>query len=173
MLERYETPLLRYAMTLLATDHRPADVNADAQDVVQEALLRLHRARTTPGAPPIAHLPTWLYRVTHNVALDLLRRRSAQRRMTLRLRREADAQASAAPADDRAAATEQGRLALATLRELHADHASVLALKVFGGLSIRQTATELNLPVSTVTNRLTAALRDLAARLKSRGVTGD
>lgn len=48
--------------------------DADAQDVAQEALLRLwqHAGQWRPGE---ARIRTWLYRVTVNLSIDRLRRR--------------------------------------------------------------------------------------------------
>src|SRR5579872_6291690 len=45
----------------------------DGEDVVQEALVKAIKA--LPEAGPIADLPGWLFRITHNAALDFLRRR--------------------------------------------------------------------------------------------------
>src|SRR4051812_46379454 len=46
----------------------------DGEDVVQEALLKAIEA--FPGAGAIAHPEAWLFRITHNAALDFLRRRA-------------------------------------------------------------------------------------------------
>jgi RNA polymerase sigma-70 factor (ECF subfamily) len=48
----------------------------DGEDVVQEALVKAIEA--FPRAGPIAHLEGWLFRITHNAALDFLRRRARQ-----------------------------------------------------------------------------------------------
>jgi RNA polymerase sigma-70 factor (ECF subfamily) len=46
----------------------------DAEDVVQEALVKAIKAY--PQAGSIANLEGWLFRITHNAALDFLRRRA-------------------------------------------------------------------------------------------------
>ena len=48
----------------------------DGEDVVQEALVKAIKAY--PQAGPIADLEGWLFRITHNAALDFLRRRTRQ-----------------------------------------------------------------------------------------------
>src|SRR3954452_4350221 len=48
----------------------------DGEDVVQEALVKAIKAY--PQAVPVADLEGWLFRVTHNAALDFLRRRTRQ-----------------------------------------------------------------------------------------------
>lgn len=86
--ERYETPLLRYAGQMLRGDHEYA------QDIVQEAFLRLHRQMGNDAmAPPDANSDAtnattitndkapgagaggraWLYKVVHNLVIDALR----------------------------------------------------------------------------------------------------
>src|SRR5258708_39520201 len=46
----------------------------DGEDVVQEALVKAIEA--FPQAGSIVHLEGWLFRITHNAALDFLRRRA-------------------------------------------------------------------------------------------------
>ena len=62
----HETALLRYATRLL---NNPVV----AQDIVQEAFLKLIK-RWRTGLRPTGKLSAWLYRVTHNLAVDYIRR---------------------------------------------------------------------------------------------------
>ena len=64
----YETPLLRYAARIL---NNPAA----AQDVVQNTFIKLFRG-WKPGMHASPSLKSWLYRVTHNEAVDYIRRES-------------------------------------------------------------------------------------------------
>jgi RNA polymerase sigma-70 factor (ECF subfamily) len=48
----------------------------DGEDVVQDALVKAIKA--FPEAGPIADLEGWLFRITHNAALDFLRQRARQ-----------------------------------------------------------------------------------------------
>jgi RNA polymerase sigma-70 factor, ECF subfamily len=48
----------------------------DGEDIVQEALIKAMEAFSQ--AEPIAHVEGWLFRIAHNAALDLLRRRARQ-----------------------------------------------------------------------------------------------
>src|SRR5687768_14515507 len=59
---RFERPLLRYARSIVGRGDA-------AQDVVQEAFVRLLRK-----ARSVRDLSAWLGRVTHNLAIDHLRR---------------------------------------------------------------------------------------------------
>jgi RNA polymerase sigma-70 factor (ECF subfamily) len=65
----------------------------DGEDVVQDAMLRAHLA--WPSVGPIDNPEGWLFRIAHNAALDLLRRR---RRMPELLTEE---ELAAVPAPDR------------------------------------------------------------------------
>ncbi len=70
LVRRYDREVLRLALNLV---HRPED----ARDIYQESFLRvyrnLHRFRFE------CSFYTWLYRITTNVALDYLRRRTSHR----------------------------------------------------------------------------------------------
>jgi RNA polymerase sigma-70 factor (ECF subfamily) len=62
-----ETPkLLRFARTLLSG-------TAEAEEVVQEALLRLWRQ--ADGWQPTGRVSTWLHQVTYRLCIDIIRRR--------------------------------------------------------------------------------------------------
>jgi RNA polymerase sigma-70 factor (ECF subfamily) len=66
-----------------------------AQDLLQDTLLRAHRALTRLGAG--ANERAWLYRIATNAALNHLRSRARERRALERVAREVDV--AAAPAD--------------------------------------------------------------------------
>ena len=50
----------------------------DGDDVVQDALIKAVESFASAG--PIGNPQGWLFRITHNTALDFLRRRSRQER---------------------------------------------------------------------------------------------
>jgi len=62
----------RYGNILYGTALRMLRRPAQAEDVVQEAFMKLH---TKPPQPPVKNLGGWLHRVTTNAARDQLRRR--------------------------------------------------------------------------------------------------
>lgn len=63
IVERYREPLTRYAARLVGPDR--------GEDAVQQAFVNAHRAMTTSESD--IELRPWLYRITHNAALNLLR----------------------------------------------------------------------------------------------------
>ncbi len=159
---RFEAPLLRYARQLVGS------VSAEAQDIVQETFLRLHRHRDSARARDIRHLSTWLYRVTHNLAMDVLRRRARQSKGRQRLQQRPPA------ADPGLHLMEMERQELAghvmrMLRQLPRDQRAVLTLKFLENLSIRQIARVVNQSPSNVAYHLNKALGELTRRLKDSG----
>jgi RNA polymerase sigma-70 factor (ECF subfamily) len=98
----------------------------DGEDVVQEALLKAIEA--FPQMDTIAHLEAWLFRITHNAALDFLRRRA-----------RLDATHSDADPDmivDPVAAADERQFAAASLRTFMrispAQRSSVILMDVLG-----------------------------------------
>jgi RNA polymerase sigma factor (sigma-70 family) len=71
--ERYHGPLLGYCRSILLNDE-------DAQDATQNALENALRglARREPGRP----LRPWLYRIAHNEAINIIRRRRPHAELT-------------------------------------------------------------------------------------------
>ena len=66
---------LVYRQCLLLLKHP-----ADAQDAAQETMLRAYRAM--PRFLGLSSVPTWLYRIAHNVCLDWLKRPRTRRENT-------------------------------------------------------------------------------------------
>lgn len=130
VVERYSDLLLHIALTR-------TDCAADAEDVVQEAFLKLMTRR--PRFRDGAHEKAWLIRTTLNLAHDL--RRGASRR-NLPLEEAAAARAETAPP------------LLSAVRALPDKYGVVIHLHYYEGYAIREIAALLNLPAATVGTRL-------------------
>ena len=165
---RYQGPLLRYVGRMLGA------ADSQREDVVQETFVRLHRQVSTHGADSVRHLTTWLFRVAHNLTLDVLRQR---------VRRQDAGQTSAGPAvvakeqaaDDLDALGEVIRqearqVALRELAQLDDLLRQVILLKVVQSMTLRQVAEAIGVSVSTVNYRLNEGLGTLARRLRKAGV---
>lgn len=147
---------------------RYVDNPADAEDVTQEIFCELYRS--IGGYRGEAALATWVYRVALNHCLKHLQRRRAD---ALPLEEQA------LPCDDRRAdpvrcaahaeLSDQLRDALGRLSEPHSD---VVVLCEMHGLTYRECAEVLGVPVGTVKSRLSTALRRLRVLL-SGYVLGD
>ena len=136
---------------------------AEAQEVAQEAFLRVHRA--IGGFRGDAKLSTWLYAIASRLCLTRLggaeRRRVRQGEETL-----------ARLADDRAnpaGEAERSELEAALHRaigELSEERRIVVVLRDLEGLSYEEIAVALDLELGTVRSRLHRARLDLKGKLE-------
>ena len=153
----YEVGLLRYATRILR--------NQDAaQDVVQEAFLRLFRAWKQSLAP-CPQLSSWLYRVTHNCAVDYVRKES--RRRLLHLKQAGERQEYALP--DRGQAfriSEAAERASRMLTTLSLREQQLVILKVYEEKSYKEISAITGLTTSNVGYILHHAMKKMAAQLK-------
>jgi RNA polymerase sigma factor (sigma-70 family) len=126
--ERYHQPLYRYCRSIVRSD-------ADAQDALQStfagALVALRRGqRSAPMRP-------WLFRIAHNEAISVLRRRADGEP-------SAASGQSAASAEDQAGDRERFALLVADLRELPERLRAALLMRELSGLSHEEIATALD-----------------------------
>ena len=159
VLARYQAALLRHATAVLGD-------GAAAQDVVQEAFLKL-----LGNGHPVQSLPGWLHRVTHNLALDHLRRESRLER----LHREAApaAEPLAEPADSGLDRREAEAVLAEELRRLPPNERAVLFLKLKEGRSYREISAITGLGAGNVGYLIHHGLKRLAARLAARSQKGE
>jgi RNA polymerase sigma factor (sigma-70 family) len=165
---RFQTPLLRYVR------HLHCEGWDQAQDIVQDVFLRLHRQVGAQGPASIGNLSTWLYRVAHNAAMDAGRKRSAAARMakqTSDQARERLAQADNAPgALGELEHKEACDKALAELDKLPEEHKQLLLLRVTQEMTLRQVSQITGLSIGNAAYRINQALALLTRRLKESGV---
>jgi RNA polymerase sigma-70 factor (ECF subfamily) len=135
--------LRRYAIALSRDE-------AEADDLVQEALLRGHENRS--GFRKGGNLRVWLFGILRNVFLDRLRRRRAE------TRRET---AYARLAPDRIDAPQDAVVRLGQLREtfmrLPDEQREALSLVAIEGLSYAEAARLAGVPVGTLMSRVSRA----------------
>jgi RNA polymerase sigma factor (sigma-70 family) len=137
--------------------------DADAQDLVQEVLLRVRRGLETyrPGS-----LEGWLSRITTNAVLDEVRRR--RRRPTVALPDDPDrALAGGEDADAALAAMKLPDDVQDALRALPDDFRAAVVLCDVVGLTYEEIAEQLGIPVGTVRSRIhrgRATLRGVLVR---------
>lgn len=139
--------------------YRLAGNDADAQDLVQEALVRVRRGLEsyTPGS-----LEGWLARIVTNVFLDEVRRR--KRRATVALPETPDTVLPASPAADEAAGdlSDEVQRALGSLPD---EFRVAVVLCDVVGLSYDEIAAQQQVPVGTVRSRIHRGRRMLRAAL--------
>lgn len=140
---------------------------ADAEDVTQEVLIKLHRSLHRYAGR--SRFTTWLYRVTRNESLGLARRLAGR----LRLARAAEREAMAGPAapDDpleQVHAAGVAALAHTLLTELPRRQREVFHLADLEGCSMAEIAARLGMSPVTARVHLLHARRTLRARILDR-----
>lgn len=160
LVERYMRRAYFAALSLVGS-------REDALDLSQEAFVRAYRSRgkIDPERPFYA----WLYQILRRLCFNFLRDRRT-RRQTL----EASASWLADDAADRSgpdpaealAREERRRLLAAAIEGLPAREREVLALKEFEGLTYKEIASLVGVPIGTVMSRLYAARQRLAQALE-------
>jgi RNA polymerase sigma factor (sigma-70 family) len=147
---------------VLAQAYRMLADRAEAEDVTQEALMRLWRAAPDWRAGE-GQVSTWLHRVVANLCIDRLRRRREAALEDL----PEPADPAAAPAERMDEATRLRALsdALATLPERQAQ---AVALRHLEGLSNPQIAAIMQIGVEAVESLTARGRRALAAALAGR-----
>lgn len=136
----------------------------EADDLVQTALERGLRSlgAWTPGTS----LDAWMFRIVKNCWIDMLRSAAVRTRVF------APEEEGASVGDDGAAAMEtrlDARDVRAAMQELPEEQRLVAALVFVDGLSYREAAETLGVPIGTVTSRLARARAALEARLGESG----
>lgn len=125
------------------------------EDLVQETFLRAFKALRRYDER--YRLSTWLARIALNVARDHGRRCQVAERAVTRL---SEASASLDPAEV-VAQREASAQVDDALRSLPSDQREVIVLAMWGGLTQREVAAALELPLGTVKSRQRAALGKL------------
>jgi len=128
--------------------YRLAGNDADAQDLVQEALVRVRRGLSTytPGS-----LEGWLARIVTNVFLDDLRRRRRRRTVALPEQPDIVLPPSAAADEAREDLSDEVQRALTALPE---EFRVAVVLCDVVGLSYEEIARSTGVPVGTVRSRI-------------------
>jgi len=141
--------------------------SADAQDVTQEALVRLwqHRDRVEGETARF-----WLRRTTHNLCIDRLRRRRSSPEVEAELQEEISPDTAAGPAR-LAESAELGSKIEEALSALPVRDRAVLILREIQGLPYAEIAEIVQVPLGTLKARLHRAREQLRAKLVRAGVS--
>ncbi|HEY8582214.1 MAG TPA: RNA polymerase sigma factor [Capillimicrobium sp.] len=150
--ERYRSRLLAYVRRMSA--------GADAEDVVQDVLARAYTALRADDRPMT--LRPWLYRVTHNRCLDMLRR------PTPVLTEDMDLGAASVTLGDEVAGRERLRQVVADIQGLPDQQRSALIIRELEGLSYEELAEALDTTVPAIKSLLVRARMNLAKAAEQR-----
>jgi len=139
-----------YGRFIYTVAYRLTGNHEDAQDLVQEVLVRVERGLTTyrPGS-----MEGWLSRIATNAFLDDVRRR--QRRPPDLAGDDLERVGTAAPGAEEASAAEQLPDDIqAALKTLPEEYRAAVVLCDVVGLSYEEIASSLSVPVGTVRSRI-------------------
>lgn len=149
----WEQWLAHHAPALLLFARQQANCEADAQDLVQEAIVESWQ-RQSHGAPPPVGL---VYATLRHRAIDLARRDDR------RILRETAAHLEGPPCwfdcgvDER----ERSLLIQKAMSHLPESYRDVVTLKVWGGLTFREIGQALEIPANTAASRYRSGLVEL------------
>ena len=149
----FETAVGRYGDTVFRLAYNYLKNRADAEDVMQETLLKLYLERKPFRSPE--HERYWVVRVAVNECRSLWRRLKLRRTEPLE-----EALAVAAP---------QEEPVLRQVMELKAGEREILYLIYYEGFSTRETASLLGISQTAVTTRRQRARKKLRERLEEEG----
>jgi len=160
IMEQHQSGLLRYATRILR------DPQA-AQDVVQNTFIKMYQG-WKKGTEPGPQMKGWLYRVTHNNAVDHIRKES---RLRVLHKDHAAESATEYPAKQRKQVekNEAMKLALAHLDQLDPSEKQVVVLRVEQGMSYKEIAEITRRTEGNIGCILYNAMKKLAKGLKEAG----
>jgi RNA polymerase sigma-70 factor, ECF subfamily len=159
-LRAFETLVQQYQARVFATAYRLMGNRQDAEDMAQEAFLKIYRGLDELGEP--ATLTSWIYRVTTNTCLDALTKQQRRpRTIGLAPPEVDDAPAESHYADTRTPTPEEAALQRElrkcleeTLAELDPTGRAIIILRDIEGRSYQEIADSLILGLSAVKMRI-------------------
>jgi len=160
LVQRYQRKVRGYCQSMLGD---PVQADEAAQDSFVKAYQSLSKFRGDSA------FSTWLYRITTNHCLDMLRRR--KRRPTVSwdalMEQETGFLQKLASTEAQAASTLENRdLADKILSTLPADYRTLLTLREAEGLSYEELGTVLHCSVDAVKSRLSRARKAMQERVR-------
>ena len=147
LVSRWEKRVFNYLLRLVSN-------REDALDLSQDVFLKVYQS--LPKLDDPARFSGWLFRIAHNEAFSLLRRRRPEGEMT-REPRTSD-HVGTRDAGARLLPIELSLAVESALGRLTGDQREAVLLKVYQGFKFEEMAKILGCPVSTVKSRLYTAL---------------
>jgi len=165
----FEQLMTAHESRMYAVALRMCGNREDAQDCLQEAMLRVYRSLT--GFKGQSSFSTWVYRITMNSCLDELRRRKSRSAASL----DAMLENGFAPSDEgdtpeeSSLRSEQKRVIEKAIARLPEDMRSAIILRDIQGCSYDEIAKALGANVGTIKSRISRGREKLRAALSEHG----
>ena len=157
--DSFEQVLRKWQAQVLRTAYRILGNWADAEDVAQEAFLRLHRHGL--GFASDAAMGGWLYRVTVNLCFDRARARRSKEPSAELL----ESLSEAAVAESGMIREQQKQRLMAALAALPVKERAAVVLREIEGLTTAETAAALGSTEGTVRSQIFRAMAKLRTLL--------
>ena len=154
-LQRYERPLVRYALRLTG------DLEL-ARDIVQDTFLQACRA---DPARINGHLQPWLYRVCRNRTLDVLKKEERMQHLDVQTMEAQPGHER--PPGEQAEGRETEALVIGALAKLPANQQEVFRLKFQDQLSYKEISVVTGFPVHNVRYLIHTSLKTMREQLRS------
>lgn len=164
LVARYHRPLFDFL-------YRLTDDRAEAEDLVQQAFIRV---LTFKGDPP-THLQGWLFTIARHLAYDHFRSAWVRRESAVDFTNGADALLPAPDStpEQQMIAVNDEQMIVQLLQSLPAEQREVVILRFYHDLSLAAIADVVNAPLGTVKSRLFHALKKLKFQLIVSGQTDE
>lgn len=161
LVARYATPAVNLAARIVAS-------RTVAEDLAQEAFIRAFQRLATYDSQ--RKFSSWFFQIVHNVTVDHLRRRRVETVSIDEMDASGAFGAAAGPLPDEQAAQAAMNQALSrALAGIRPEYREALALRYQEGLSDREIAAIMDLPIGTVKTYVFRARKELASRLTEDG----
>jgi RNA polymerase sigma-70 factor (ECF subfamily) len=157
----------RYGARCYSLAHRIVRDRDLAQDVVQDVFEALHRHPDRFDATR-STLSTWLMAVTHNKAVDAVRKTHHRTRLNVSDAALVKLRDGGANPEETACSNEEQTRIRQALRQLPATQRTPIVLTYFEGLTQKQTAELLQIPIGTVKSRTATGMHTLRSSLGYR-----
>lgn len=156
LVSRWEKRVFNYLLRLVSN-------REDALDLSQDVFLKAYQNLSKLDDP--ARFAGWLFRIAHNEAFSMLRRKRPET--------ELGAERHAAAAGGHLLPLELSIAVESALKRLTSDQREVVLLRIYQGFKFDEVAEILECPVSTVKSRLYTALDLLKTTLAPKMVGGE
>lgn len=162
LVNRWQGPITRLCVRMMTDEQR-------GEDLAQETFAKLFRKRAS--YKPTGKFSTYLWRVAMNMCYDELRKRKRQwERQFEQLDAEGEERQDRIAVTDETpmhemAKNEEAALVREALAKLPESYRSVLVLRHYEGLKLREIAEILEIPPGTVNSRMAEALTRLSRNL--------
>jgi len=160
LVRQYHKKVLGYCLSMLSN-------RTDAEEAAQDIFVKAYRS--LPRFKGDSSFSTWLYRITANYCLDILRKRNRRRNVSLESLVEAEGsriEGLFSTPDTAARHLENRDLADKILSTLPQDYRAILTLREAEGLEYQEIADVLDCSLDAVKGRLARARKQLQENLR-------